>query len=389
MNPSTGGWITKLLKLLSQNHLFLNQSEVSFYYRLQESGFIYGNHKAVIVPLTDSVQLTDEEICKINLFTALYITHYKSNCNQSFLENIIEYYKGINGYRSSSFNIFPNRYSNTVIEKIIHRRVQIDDNILIKNFNYFVINALLYIDVLGYKKFIAKKSISINYIKKLEASIAKIVLDVLHSKINKTSYDESLIKLFESSMRFHDNTRTTQKEAIKNLKSDHEKWYLFDIACMSTWSEKIINKKEQQFLHSLGKKLQLSEKLISNSIISVNKFYEKNKDDVFLLSSQNIVKNFYRNSSKIIYKLVVRNKKRLKKELQQSKRLMALLSQSTNRTLTNKENEELQDQLFNIIKTIPSLAIFLLPGGAILLPIFIKLIPKLLPSTFDDNRVED
>ncbi len=49
----------------------------------------------------------------------------------------------------------------------------------------------------------------------------------------------------------------------------------------------------------------------------------------------------------------------------------------------------MQEQLLDIFKTIPSLAIFMLPGGAILLPLFVKFIPKLLPSAFDDNRIED
>jgi hypothetical protein len=31
----------------------------------------------------------------------------------------------------------------------------------------------------------------------------------------------------------------------------------------------------------------------------------------------------------------------------------------------------------------------MLPGGALLLPLFVKLIPKLLPSAFDDNRIEE
>ncbi|MBT4839763.1 MAG: hypothetical protein HON93_03420, partial [Flavobacteriaceae bacterium] len=51
------------------------------------------------------------------------------------------------------------------------------------------------------------------------------------------------------------------------------------------------------------------------------------------------------------------------------------------------EKKKIQAQLLDIFKSIPSLAIFILPGGAILLPIFIKLIPKLLPSAFDDNRI--
>ncbi|WP_245795522.1 LETM1 domain-containing protein [Arenibacter nanhaiticus] len=53
------------------------------------------------------------------------------------------------------------------------------------------------------------------------------------------------------------------------------------------------------------------------------------------------------------------------------------------------ERKKVQNQLLYIFKIIPSLvAIFILPGGAVLLPVFIKLIPKLLPSAFDENRVD-
>jgi hypothetical protein len=68
---------------------------------------------------------------------------------------------------------------------------------------------------------------------------------------------------------------------------------------------------------------------------------------------------------------------------------MSLLSKSTVKDLTEDEKKKVQNQLIDIFKSIPSLAIFMLPGGAVLLPIFIKLIPKLLPSAFDDNRIEE
>jgi len=390
MNPSANGWITKLLKNLSENQEFINQSEAALYCSLRDSGFIYGNNRNLIVNFIDSQDLTDEEICKINLFLALYFTHHKSQSKQNFLDSIIEFYKNIDVYKSSFLNsIFSGKISNGLLEKIIHKRVQIDDNILIKNFNYFVINALLYVDILAYKEYLISNSISVNYIKKLEASIEKIVLDVLNSKIIKSKYDESIIKLFEASLRYQDNTHISRDEALVNLTKKHEKWYLFDIACMSTWSDKIIDEKEQVFLFNLGNELQLSNDIIKNSIDSVNSFYTKHKDSIDLLSSRNIAKNFYDNSSKMVSKLVSRNKKRLQKEIQQSKELMVLISQSTVRDLSKEESKQLQEQLVDIIKTIPSLAIFMLPGGAILLPLFIKLIPKLLPSAFDDNRIED
>jgi hypothetical protein len=65
-----------------------------------------------------------------------------------------------------------------------------------------------------------------------------------------------------------------------------------------------------------------------------------------------------------------------------------LLSQSTKRKLTDEEQKKVQSQLLDIFKSIPSLAIFMLPGGMLLLPLVIKLIPTLLPSAFDDNRIK-
>ena len=55
---------------------------------------------------------------------------------------------------------------------------------------------------------------------------------------------------------------------------------------------------------------------------------------------------------------------------------------------TSCSRTRVREQLVDIFKSIPSLAIFMLPGGAVLLPIFIKLIPRLLPSSFDENRVD-
>jgi len=68
--------------------------------------------------------------------------------------------------------------------------------------------------------------------------------------------------------------------------------------------------------------------------------------------------------------------------------LVSLLSKSTVKDLSTEEKKKVQNQLIDIFKSVPSLAIFMLPGGAVLLPIFIKLIPKLLPSSFDENRIE-
>jgi hypothetical protein len=87
--------------------------------------------------------------------------------------------------------------------------------------------------------------------------------------------------------------------------------------------------------------------------------------------------------------LIKRNKNRLVKEIIQSKELMILLAISTRRDLDEKEKKKVKNQLLDICKSVPSLTIFLLPGGSLLLPILIKFIPKMLPSAFNENLYDN
>jgi hypothetical protein len=61
---------------------------------------------------------------------------------------------------------------------------------------------------------------------------------------------------------------------------------------------------------------------------------------------------------------------------------MNLISKSTTQDLTDEEWQRLKDQLLDVFKSIPALAIFLLPGGMLLLPLVVKLIPQIMPSSF-------
>ena len=83
--------------------------------------------------------------------------------------------------------------------------------------------------------------------------------------------------------------------------------------------------------------------------------------------------------------LLQRNKKRLHKELLQSQEAMRLIRKSTHTSLDDEEKELIKIQLLDICKAIPAFAIFMLPGGALLLPLVIKLIPDILPSAFRED----
>ena len=116
-----------------------------------------------------------------------------------------------------------------------------------------------------------------------------------------------------------------------------------------------------------------------------NKFIVAYKSEIPYFNYSNPVKHFYDQMTQNVIVLITRNKNRLLKEILESKELMILLAYSTRRDLDEKEKSKVKKQLLDICKSIPSLTIFLLPGGSLLLPILIKFIPKLLPSSFNEN----
>jgi hypothetical protein len=86
-----------------------------------------------------------------------------------------------------------------------------------------------------------------------------------------------------------------------------------------------------------------------------------------------------------IKELLHKNKLRLHQELSESKEAMYLIKKAMHTNLSEEEKLKIRIQLLDICKAIPAFAVFMLPGGALLLPLLIKLIPDILPSAFQEN----
>lgn len=390
MNPSASGWVRKLLKEVSTDTSFTAQSSDIFYQHLKQCGFIYGSNVHIINNLLPKKDLTDEELCKANLILSFYYFYSNTLSEEKFIDTVISFYNVIRVSTPSIFDSFlGKKKSAALLENLIDKRIHIDDNIFTKNFNYFITNALLFIDILAYKKFLETSDISNSYLQQIESAIEMIAVEVFESKLQKSKYDDSLIKLFNDSRRYQNSKPMDYGDAIATLQTALEKQYTIDTACMASWTDKKIDQSENKFLTQFCEHLDVNPSVLKKSIADIDIFYATNENRIASLGSKNFVKSFYDNSSKMVIKLISRNSKRLLTELRESKELMVLLTKSTQRELTEQEHKKVQEQLMDIFKSIPSLAIFMLPGGAILLPLFIKFIPKLLPSAFDDNRIND
>ncbi len=385
MNPSARGWLKKLLKFAEKNDAKA-ETVANLYPELKSVGFIYGSNISVLIKDFKSKDFNQEECCKINFVWALlaaYNCHSEDNTN--FEIALKKFYETIGFHKSN----FINGILGDDVESILNKRIQTDNNIFSKNFSLFVTNALLFMDVLAFSAFLQNPDHAENHLLELENSIRTVVSKALNSKSEKNNYDESLIKLLEASLRLSKSKNNSYDALNLSKFSETERFYLLDLAYMATWNDFKIERGEQEFFREFSKKFKLSLSVIKKAINSLNVFYRTYKNDISLLSTQNLAKRLYDHSTTVVKKLITRNSKHLYQELKESKDLVKLLTESNLRDLSEKEQEQMQEQMMDIIKSIPSLAIFMLPGGAILLPIFIKFIPKLLPSAFDENRIEE
>ena len=397
INPSASGWIDKFFLDQKFSKNTVSKTNDTFYKKLRDTGFIYGHIIAfeTVSPI-DTKGWFKEEISKVALLNTLFAVFcFAENeiTPENFIKQTVAFYNQMN---PQGFNIFkkilPKNSPSLTLEKIIDERVQTNDSIISKNFSHLVTNALLFIDVLAFRQYLSHGSIPEKYLKKIEETVVNLVTLALKIKSNKTAYDDLLIKLFEASIRYSkfsknsvQNFETIQLQYFTN---ELEKYYLIDIAGMALWSDGEIENNEAYFLHSLADVLSISDNFVDNSISSTNDFITKHKKDIPYFNYSNPVKHFYDHTAQSVITLISRNKKRLIKEIVQSKELMVLLAYSTRRDLNEKEKKKVKKQILEICKTIPSLTIFLLPGGSVLLPILIKFIPTLLPSAFNENLEE-
>ena len=397
INPSTNGWIDKFFfeqKIEKETPI---PSADGFYDGTRKTGFIYGHiisfdtNRAI-----DPKGWRTEEMSKVGLLTTLFQIFRLSkqtNTPEEFIKTSIAFYNHMNPKGYNFFKkVLPTASNAHNLENIIHERVQTNEDIISKNFSHIITNALLFVDVLAFREYLENGAIPEKYLKKIEETIVSLISLSLKTKSNKSKHDDLVIKLFEASIRYS----KFSKLSVNNLedlnldyfKNNLEKYYFIDLAGMSLWSDGKVENEESYFLYKLAETMTVADSFVKESIDFTDAFITQHKKNIPYFNYSNPVKHFYDQTTESVVILINRNKNRLLKEISQSKELMVLLAQSTHRDLDAKEKKKVKNQLLDVCKTVPSLTIFLLPGGSLLLPILIKFIPKMLPSAFNENEIE-
>src|SRR5690606_14361942 len=335
MNPSAQGWIDKFAYVVKDKD-FPYPSEHVLYRELRGFGFIYGANIDVAASLEIENELTEDEMAKDNLLTTLYSTYQLHSTNEQpmnfdvFLEQALEFYSLLEVEKSSFLaTLFQDNKPSAKLEKIIHQRVHVMENLLTKNFSKLLTNSLLFVDVLMFVYYLEGGSDIQLQAKKLERILISLASYAIDAKQVKTENDNELLNLFSASFLYHDMADhpivNTYKDDLKGSYSSSERQYFIDIVSLAAWEDHEIEYTESDFIKEIALALELDQDVVKDAINHVAVFFEKHKDSVSLFKTANPILQFFENSHQLVRRLIKRNSKRLLRELSESKELIYLL----------------------------------------------------------------
>ena len=145
---------------------------------------------------------------------------------------------------------------------------------------------------------------------------------------------------------------------------------------------------ERELIENISLKLGLTSEKLEQLYFTVAEFFSVHNERLEFLKINAAARQFQDYMNDKVVKLVKKNVDNIMNEIEETKELSELLLKATTKPLTAEEKQKVQEQLIDVAKSIPALAIFALPGGGILLPVLIKVLPfNILPSSFQDGPV--
>jgi len=425
MDPSEKKWFTVLLKnvherfdekssiVLKLFSKYKTQEEFIHFY-IHSSGLFYGyvsRHLLCKFESTKSWSYADHY--KVSLTEGLFLAYLYNQKHRLIdkhrvpelineaMQKIYEFYIVYTideSYFKKKKTFFSrlekqNDVDNT-LEKLLDHRVN-NPSMLTKGFwKGSTYNVFSYLDILffaswldGYYLFDKKKEI--------KKEILKTMIAASFSSISQDRKDKLLVSFFIASANIGSELEKEFESDINNkislddISYNNElprliRYLVFEHAVVTLLSDSIIDELEEEFINKLTRILDLDEDEKQYSSMVVENFISNNTKHILFLQHrfgfEFITNSFSRRFSTFFNK----NSTKIINELSESKELMGLLWKAKNEKLSDEEREKVKDQIQDILRTIPSLTIFMIPGGSLLLPLLLKIIPEELmkPSSF-------
>ena len=414
LTPSGKGWISKYFYLIEKGDIWVsirNYEELGdlkhLHLTFSRTGIVFGiPTRAIFGHKLDTNHWTLEEKLKILLFEAHLFTYLKAGGileKDAFVNTLSSFYGEHNAKSiKKAFKFFMKESPEEKLEKVLAQRVDIKKNYFEnKWWANSLHNVFVYLDVILFHDFLANDSQEVihKYSEFAQNALTAITLSayadgviddierdmfnhfLASANLSEEQRDLAIVK-FKRGATFEDIHGYVQNHWLL-------KRFLYDVAILTAYSSLSADEAELQFLEEFREFLDIPSIETEETIMFIENFIIENRDQTDFLTDAPSYEKVLNNFTERWRKILLRNKDKLALEVRESKELVALVKKSMSEELTAEEKEKVKEQSRDILKSMPAFAVFMIPGGTILLPMMMKILPDLLPSSFKDNQIED
>lgn len=295
------------------------------------------------------------------------------------------------------FDIFTKKDSDYYkLEKTIDKRISYSSVIQKKFWSGALYNTFVFLDLVYYamwhqtqgKEFYKRHE-------SIQLLTLKVIISAFLSKDVLLWKDRSILNYFLSSAIVSENSQKLitgyltdgldlEDIHFSNTTPQIFNLMLLELGIMAALADKDTSEGSQKYINNLAKKLEFDEDTLENSILMVESFIHANSEKVLYLKDNHNLNLFSSSINHRLHAMIKKNKAKIIREISESKELVELLWKAQNTQLTKEEKDKIKEQISDLLRTIPSLAIFMIPGGSFLLPILYKILPEdlLKPSSY-------
>lgn len=415
--PGSKDWVNKYFHLIEVGVISFDSENANWkcnscddHITFIKHGILFGySREPLFYEPQNASQWTREDKLKYLLFESLlfiYLKKHQKFSAKKFLQSLLKFYSSFTTVDEKPFiriKFLENNSSTSVLERILNNRLTVKSSFISTNkwLNY-IQNSFVFLDVVLYDHYLnISKKIDRYDLEKLKYNTLLSVVQAIHA--------DKVVSEAEENIFFHFLKISNLPEAKQHLlidklnngivrQSDYLSeyfnsvlfsHYLLDISLFTLYSSGGLEEKDRDFLEDFSKFLQIDEDEFSRADVTVQQFIVENEDLLPNVSSNKAYLKMIDSLSNRWMKIIGRNKDKFVAELSDNKELLVLLAKAAKTDLAPEEKRKVKEQFKDLLKSVPSLAVFMLPGGAILLPVLLKIVPTLLPSAFRDNAVKE
>ena len=416
LSPGAKGWINKYFDLVEKEVINLTIDRPPelrklhfMHLTLGESGITFGYPiDLIFAKELETREWTTREKLKLLLFEAQLFVYLQIHLDEpfnkdAFLNKLYAFYHYHNASSIKKLlKMFsrPNREER--IEEVLRDRTSIESNYFENKWWVNTLsNAFIYLDVILFDDYVHwhREEAIKNYSSYAKNALIALTLSAYSDGLIE-KHEKKLFDVYLASANLDDESRDLVKSKFIHGASFNDfslyipnhwllKRFLFDLSALNIFSHQELMDKETKFLEDLAVNLEVKEEEMEESFGMIENFVLKAQDKAEFLRNNSSYEKVYRSLIGRWTKVLERNKDRIAEELKESKELVSLVNKSRKKELTLKEKEAVKKQFKDIVRSIPALAIFMIPGGTLLLPIVLKVIPDLIPSAFRENELDD